>query len=111
MLRKFAFAAGVALAFAAPASAITVKFVADATSLPSWTTASYIQEFEQPTNAQSGTGGFDTGETNLLGTEATSTGSGGSIRVVNPSSSFFGTNEATTGNFLRLSNASYTKAR
>lgn len=108
MLRKFAFAAGLGLAFTAPASAITVKFVSGATGMPSWTTASYIQEFEQPTSAQFGTGGFDTGETNLLGTETVSTGSGGSIRVVNPSSSFFETNEAITGNFLRLGNASYT---
>lgn len=99
MLKKLAIACA-ALAFTVPAHAVTTEFKLNQATMPDWTTASFIQQF--PT-----LGALNTGVGNTAPISSQALTAGGSANVAAAGAgTFFGDNVG--GNFLVLSNKSYT---
>lgn len=99
MLKKLALASVAAVAFAAPSQAITIQFQANVTTLPAWTTATYVQDFDDPQLIAGQP--FKTGEADLGTAIETIAGPANSSALITAPSGFL------TTNYLTLSNSSY----
>lgn len=96
MLKKLALAGAAAIAISAPAHAVTIKFEAGVSTLPAWTTATIVQDFDDADLVAGQP--FKTGEADSLAITETISGGPGSSAVVSAPSGFMASNYLTLSN-------------